>query len=486
MPGEKYSLKTGGKLYVADGERLQVYDTDAGCFFPPQYYRPLFSVATPPSGGGTFLESLNLLTGATAQRFSPDGVSDTFVLAAKNLESVDYVMVGGTSLYRHEFQADIVRGTVKLNTVPAKGIDSVDIGYTRRQNISNIDGCRFVLPFGGDNDTRLFTWGNEAYPSHLWWSGIPTHGNGLYFPADCFNTIGNGDPITSLTRHYDRLLVFTRSASYYLYASQKTDDMGIQYTSFPVFTLSPDRGSLMEGPGILMDNQPLSVGESGLYRWVSTYQRDERNAVLFSRRACETLGKADLSNAGFFDRESKGELWCVLDDRILIYHYRLDVFYLYKGFLPTAFAEMDKTLYFGMENGMVCLYGDMFTDNNTPIIAVWESTYLDFGYPHLRKNVDRCDILLRAESKTNAHITWITDKDTGEGDNPIALNGGLFDFARMDFAALRMDTTLNNLRFTRRIGAKRINVFKLRLQNQHADSSLRLLSLVLGGTLLCK
>ncbi len=476
----------GGNLYLGDGSSWQRFSPGVSRFFTPAYYRPTLTVATPPSGGGTFLESMNLLTGMCAQRFSPDGKSVDFHLANSGIESLDFIRIDGEDIALESYRVDLARGVVSFYNPPAEGSDNLYIAYTvSREEDDNVNGCPYAVTFGGDNDSRLFFWGNKAHPDHLWWSGIPAEGEGLYVPADCYNRIGNGQPITTLTRHYDRLLIFTPYASYYLYAEQKYDPVGNLYTAFPVFTLSVKRGNFHRGVGILMDNHPLSVDAAGFYRWVSTYQRDERNAQHFSSRVQNTLGLSDTASGLYFDRDSKGELWCVLEDKVLIYHYRLDVFYLYRGFVPTTLLEADGQLWFGNARGEVCRFGDCPNDDGRAIEAIWESAYLHFGYPAKKKHIDSFDLLLRTDTFTEADLTWLSDSRE-EGGLPIRLDGATFDFAYIDFSALCLDTNVNTLRFSRRIGAKRVNVFKFRLSNNSPQSRLEPVSILINGTLLCK
>lgn len=477
----------GGRLFVGEGNGWQVFDPESGYFEVPTYYRPLLTVATPPTGGGTVLESINLLWGCVAQRFSPDGKATEFCLASKEIFSVDYILRGGQIIPQADYTVSLGDGTVNFKLPPDAGTDDLTIGYSLyKSKENNVDLCPFALPFGADNDTRLVFFGHPGLPDHIWWSGVGVEGEGLYVPADCYNRIGNGDPITAVTRHYDRLLIFTRSGAFYLSGEEKYDEVGNLYTSFPVTTLSNVRGNLMRGAGLLLDNHPFSVGEGGFYRWVSTYQRDERNAEVFSSRVSKTLSNHDLSQGLYFDRESSGQLWCVLGEKILIYDYRLDVFYLFSGFSPTCFFEYDRKLYFGTQDGRMCLYGEGESDGGKDIDAFFESPYLNFGYPHKTKNIHFCDLVLLTDSKSAARFSYLTDKDAAGRSLPVTANGGTFDFSHLDFQDLSFITAVSTLRFSRRIGAKRLNVFKFRLENKDADSTLRVLSVILDGTILLK
>lgn len=207
-----------------------------------------------------------------------------------------------------------------------------------------------------------------------------------YFPALGYTLVGDGSPITGILRHYNRQLIFTEKAAYYSYLEYATTEDGRQRALFPVLPLSDDRGSVPRGQLVLMENEPCTLNASGLFRWVSTNVRDERNAQCFSLPVQSYLEGKDLAGALLFNRKSEGELWVVLGEEILVYQYTLGCFYRYE-ISPAIchLAEFGGETYFGTEEG-ICQMGGT-TDDGSVIRAYWYSHFLDLGSPEQEKNL---------------------------------------------------------------------------------------------------
>jgi hypothetical protein len=63
-----------------------------------------------------------------------------------------------------------------------------------------------------------------------------------YFPENNFNTVGTKGEITSVLRHYDRLIIFLRGESFYSYQESRIDENGVEYNVFPTRPLSDSIG----------------------------------------------------------------------------------------------------------------------------------------------------------------------------------------------------------------------------------------------------
>lgn len=475
------------KLYFFTGSEIKCFDGQTLSDLSP--YRPLVRIGTLPAGGGTVFEDANLLTGQMRQSFSPDGDSTLFVLALKDVESVDYVTQNGTDLAADSYIVDLEAGTVCFHDAPLGGVpDSLEIGFTKTAEgaAEKITHCRFAVAYCGSNDTRAFLWGNPSYPAMRFYSGVA---EGLpsmdYFPESHFSLVGDGEKITDIIKHYDRQIIFTPHATYYSYPEDAVDADGKSYLSFPVYTLSAVKGSVAEGSASLLDNKPFSVMPDGLYLWNSTSIRDERNAVCFSARIAKVFSKYAPQNALYYNRVSQKELFCVFADGIYVYNYLLDVFYYYEGVSPCAFWEDDRnTLFFGTADGKLCVVGGD-ADGEKTIEAVWQSSHLNLGNPAYTKNLFSVTVGVAPSLANYATLEWTSDKAahrTGENRGAaISFGESLFSFRELRFDAFTFDTAHSTRLFTRRIKIKRLSFFKLIIKHARKNTGLHIFSLLFRG-----
>lgn len=123
------------KVYVLNGHEYKVW-SGTGTFAPVKdnAYIPLVAINTPPAGGGTVFEEINVLTGKKHQQFDGDGASATYQLAETALDSIDSVYVDGTlKTLTTDYTVNLTNGTV-APVVPANftlGVNNVDIYWTK-------------------------------------------------------------------------------------------------------------------------------------------------------------------------------------------------------------------------------------------------------------------------------------------------------------------------------------------------------------------
>lgn len=89
----------GGRLFILDGLKYRVVtETEVGYTVSnveDAGFVPTTSIGMTPSGGGTQLEAVNLLSPKRINSFIADGVSTTFLLDTPELDSIDSVKVDG-------------------------------------------------------------------------------------------------------------------------------------------------------------------------------------------------------------------------------------------------------------------------------------------------------------------------------------------------------------------------------------------------------
>ncbi len=472
------------KLYILDGTEIRELSKNGTNTLTP--YRPTVMISTSPDGSGDMYESPNMLTGAMRQLFTPDGSSSDFKLCMKDIVSIDSVKFEGKELTNYSF--DSTTSVVTFSEPPSDSYpDSLEIDFTveNAEGYEKINNCRYAISYGGDNDTQVFLWGNKNYPSMRFYSGTVDGESSIsYFPEENCSVIGDGGEITTMLRHYDRLLIFTHSEAYYSYGEKKTDPAGREYISYPVFPLSSDKGCIVIGEGVLTDNHPCTVSFGGLYKWTSTSVRDERNAVCFSERISSELTPYRLSKTRLFDRQSTKELFILCPDVVFVYNYELDVFYRYEDIQITHMAENENgELFFALSDGRICIAGGD-DDGGRPIRCEWFSKYFDFGRPEIKKNIYTITLTVNPGVMTYGELTWATDTASHTGfdiKKTLSLGYRLFDFDELSFDDLSFDTAYVAKQLKTRTRIRRFSFFRIGLRSNMKGADLHLLQLLLEG-----
>lgn len=468
------------KVYILNGNDYYSWN-GTGSIATVSGYRPLVATATPPAGGGTALEEINVLTGAKAQKFSGDNVATNYFLAEAAITSVDYVKVGGvTKTVTTDYTVDLTAGKVTFVVAPATGTNNVDIGWTKGSGTRSIvTENKYSLLFGGANDSRVFLYGDAS--NVLVYSGLA---NGVpsaeYFPASAYNQIGSDDsPITYVTKQYDRQIIYTSSKAYYS-TYQYDTTLG---TSFSVYPLNDALGNTPYGQGQLLLNNPFTIYKKTLYQWTATNVRDEKNAMEMSQRVQTELDALDLSTAITIDYERETELWIAVGTTVYIYNYQRDVWYKFiLAHTPTCFLTVDNTLYFGTTNGQIMAFGDLeLTDNGTAIAAVMETGFIDFGKNWIRKFLNFVWVGLQPEAQSKCEIEWQSDYSASSASEVITYN--LISYENLDYSDFTYDLNYNPQPFRLKLKSKKFTYFKLILSNDSSDQTMTILNVTMPALL---
>lgn len=479
------------KVYIQTGSEYQSWDGTT--LANVVGYRPKVAIGTPPSGGigpeanqGKEYEGINLLNGMKHQTFSPDGTATEYVLMEKGLTSVDFVYVDGVlKTVATDYTVDLVNGKVTFTLAPTGGVpDSVDIGWTKGTGSrSEVFSHRFSMFYGGKNDSRIFLYGNGT--NRYIYSGLA---NGVpsaeYFPVFNRRDIGSDEfAVTDIVRQYDRQVIYTDGGeAQYSYYDSFIDALGNTIVDFPTFPLNQTKGNVAPGQVQVLNNNPFSIYE-GVYEWVATSVRDERNANYVSKRVQPDLDILDLSTALTYDFEELSEYWLCVGNKVWVYNYRIDVWYYFELYdTPTCFLTINKELYFGTSKGQIMKFeDDLRSFNGQSIPSRWEMGNYDWDLEFIRKFLNRVWISLQAGSKVGLNVSWETEKNASTQALPIGYN--LFDLKLLDFEDFSFETNYSIQPFRLKIKAKKFAYFKLILENNSATETVTVLSIILLGRL---
>jgi len=457
------------KVYMLNGSEYKSWDGTT--FQDVSGYVPLIATATPPSGGGTDNEGLNLLTGEKRQTFSADGTATEYQLRELILTSVDVVKVGGViKVADTDYTVNLTTGKVTFTTAPVVGVDNIDIQWTKGTGQrSEVTDHKYSMFFGGKNDSRIFMYGNgtNRYIFTGLASGVPS---AEYFPALNYREVGSNQfAVTDIVRQYDRQIIYTDGGeAFYSYYDTFYDSLGNVIVDFPTQPLNNAIGNVALGQAQLIQNNPITI-QNGVYEWQSTSVRDERNAQFISKRVQPSLDLETLSNAITVDWEKRKEYWLAIGTTIWVYNYQLDAWYKFTlTDTPTCFYVIDGDLYFGTSNGQIMKFDKaVYTDNGITISATWEMGFYNFGAEWIRKFMNELWISLKPEAKSSVDLTYQTDREA-DSDIYTAVYS-LATFTEMDFSDFSYLVNYNPQPFRFKVKAKKFVYFKLIFTNDKDD-----------------
>lgn len=416
----------------------------------PDIYVPEVTISKNADGtGGTFLESVNLLTPKRKMSFYDEGKSTKFMLYPKSEiseildESCPYIVkdsvrveylgddgkfhnanftleqeinVVGYNLSKDVQEYTICKPIITLDETypaPIKGQDNIRITYepfTLRKTMSPgvYDGqynkqreellnSTAVKTFGHRTMDRVFiATGNRVYYSAV--------NNAYYFPDDNYVQTSHKANIVGIHRFDDCLLAITgdteaESSIYVIYGS--TDNEGNSY--FAVRQAVGGVGALSEGSFSTLLDEPLFLGWSGVYGIVtndvnSTKLARKRSNQIDSKLLKEKeLAKAIATVWNDYYILCVNSHCYVLDGRQKIQDKGNSTTYNYEAYYwenvpATVFEAYDNELWFGTQDGWVCKF-------NTDIESA--TKYRDGG--SLKDNY--------IEGGTSIHARWSTPLD---------------------------------------------------------------------------
>lgn len=475
-----------GKVYIMNGTDYKEYDGTTYQNVVPYY--PVITIETPPAGGGTLFEEINLYSGGKWQYFVGNGSATAYQLAETNIDAtlltitVDSVVKTETT----DFTVNRTTGVVTFSVAPVNEAD-VRILYFKESatNKALITGHRFMTKFGVSNDTNLFIWGNVNEKNVYRVSGVLKPN---YFPALSFYAESDDEfSVTDLVPQYDRLIIFKEDSTRYSYAQVNPlyeSNKGLNpyiYTSYP---LNDSVGNEAFGQVQLVRNNPVSLRSQSVWEWSNTQVKDERNANIVSDRVKELLLDLDLSTAITHDYQSLKELWINIGSNVYVWNYGNDTWYVYDNISANWFSEYKNKLYYG-GTGSVEIFGEFtknailnkgFNDNGTAVHAIMELGFTDFEANNLTKNSRRLWITLEPQTRTSVTINFETDQDLFDESNEQTSEYFFLDFNDVDFNEFPFTTNPNPQGERLKIRAKKYQYIKFIFENNKLNQGLTLLS----------
>ena len=458
------------RLYILDGTNIKTYT--GSVFANATGYVPTIKTACTPAGVGTDLEQLNMLSTYRKVLFSGDGSSVDYHLPETNISSDVTAKVNGTATTA--FSVNTTTGVITFTTPPGSGTNNVEIQYNKASTLGDVKNCKYAQKFGLADDTRLFAYGDSSHPNRIYFSDLDITGvgNPLYFPANNFIDVGStNEPVTDISRQYDRLIVSKPSECYYMIYDPITDTNGDTIITFPTYPLNKSHGMVAKGKGQVLDNYVTTIDNSGIIQWTNTQSRDERNAQVISTRVNEWLQSHDLTKAVTLDYQEEKEYWLAIDKEVLVYNYANSTFFLLE--LPDKVKTLTSykgVIYLGTETSICEFKKRATTYNGTTIDAEWQGGFYDFEAEYKRKTMRILWITVKPQEKTYMSVNYISDRNVGMNEREISRQ--TFSYEYWNYADFTYNSSVSVKPFKIKLKAKKFAFLKLIIKNNKPDYKL--------------
>lgn len=439
-----------GKLYLLNGHEYKVWDGNTSHAFSPVVgYIPIVQTATTPGGAGTLLENVNRLTAKRRVQFSPDGTETVFHLPEKGIASVDKVIHVVTEM-TSGWSANITDGTVTFTEAPTAGTNTIEITYTASASLrADVEHMRFSEFYNGVSDTRVFLYGDGT--NRTIYSGIDGDtgkASAEYFPDLYEISVGESNtPITSLVRHYSKLMAYKSNSAWTIQYSMMTLADGTTTSAFYCHSVNRQIGNDAPGQVKLLENNPVTLDGEKVYHWKSgssygaSIVNSETNAKRISDRVNRSLARMPYAELRTFNIKQYSEFWFLHGGMALIMNYANNTWYVYEQLPFDYIIEANNELYgFGLNGGVFHFSRRYRSDDGEPIDCYAETGAMDFGRDWLQKFSAMIFVAIQPETNARVHVTVETNRRSDYSDGIVAANQATFthvDFNHFSFSTNR-------------------------------------------------
>ena len=470
--GEKVYLLNGSEYMSWDGQEYTQFASVEG-------YVPLVQVATTPEGAGTLLEPVNRLTGKRRVSFSPDGEAKTFQLPQQNIHEVLSVKLLDEE---QEFTADLVKGTVTLNTDPEKGTDTMEVLYSAGGGAAHeVTAMRYSELFNGSTDARIFLYGdgtNRAiYSGVEYSSGQPS---AEYFPDLYELRVGESNtPITALVRHYSRMMAYKPNSAWVVQYGSVTLEDGINTAAFYVQPVNRQLGNDAMGQVKLLENSPLTFDRGSVYQWRSTNSSGyigtaENNAKRISDRVAFTMREFEMRDVQTANCKAEHEFWIMHNGTAVILNYANDTWYVFRDIPFRLLLEVETERYGITDDGRVVHFSRSYrSDDGRDIDCYAVTGAMDFGRDWQYKYSPMLFVAMQPESNARIEVSVDSDRRSDYPSKTVAYS--LFTFAHVDFAHFSFNTNRKPQVARLKMKVKKATYYRLIFKSRSASATATIL-----------
>ena len=449
------SFLFGEKFYLLDGAHYLVYGGASVAAVGTSATVPTTSIGADPNGGNrqTYQE-INLLSHYRKNSFAGNGTSTVYYLDTTGLDaSSAYTMQawvnGVLKTEGSDFSVNRTAGSVTFSTAPAApataGTDNVVIQFrkTMSGNAEKITNCTIARTF----DNRVFFTGNPDYPNAVFHCELD---DASYFRETAYYTDGEDDAeIKALIRGSDVLIAVKENrgsgCKVYLHSPSLDSSLGKVY---PVTATEIALGASCTGINFSDDIVYLSPMGLEAIAITSTGASLKHRSTMVDRRL---INESDAQSM-------KAEIWnnylvisagsrMYLADSRQMFRGSQNVeyeWYFWENvgvssddgsmfYAATCLREHGGSLYFGCENGTVCVFSGT-TDCGAAIESYWTTPMDNFGTMTYYKQIERAGGAAEIKRIQNSIIKVDVQTDKENWENVLRSTTAGFSFLPEKFS----------------------------------------------------
>lgn len=386
-----------GDIYLVDGKEAYRY-VGGATLAPFRGYVPLYGKDwDPESFSNPICEPINLLCDKICITYRTQEAY-YYLRTGVPLSSVEFVFVDGKPLSTKAYTLS-EDGTVIDFTTLFQSTEAVVVYATVDASLwrdATLRSCTEITDCETFEGTRVFLYGGED-PSRLFVSK-PVDGaslarareqlpeaTSLYVPKGMELSVGNGRPITAVTRVGDRIMICTERETFL--SEDLTENFNAWRISLRSLSGAVGCGSV-GGVARIDGGAPVTVSTGGLYRWTVDPDPERPCSVTcLSAPIAPLLGENAFSIGRIFYEQARDTLWFYVPDnaegRVFLYDCAARRWYAYVGVAARRiFSVGERVGFFGGD--AVCLFDSGRTVDLCPfgereIAGIYESRRMDFG-----------------------------------------------------------------------------------------------------------
>lgn len=489
------SWEFGGKLYIADGKTLLVYDGETVKTAQSLARVPLVTIAKAPVGGGTQYEPLNLLQPKFEERFAGTEDAKAYHLSFSGLDSTAveaYVLNNsGNWVQKKEesdFTVDRPAGIVNFNTAPGKspisGEDNVKIIASRtvKGYADRINKCSIGIAFGVNGAAdRLFLAGNPDFINYDWYSG---QNDPTYWGDTDYSVLGQSDSaVMGYSIVNARLAAHKNAPAAERNVILREGNLVDNKPTFPIVNMLQGVGAIAPFSFANLATEPVFLTELGIYAITAADISGEKYA---QNRSFFLNGKL-LNEPGMkeaFAVVYKDMYWLALNGKAYIldglqpvqtdksapYSNRQYAGFYCTGIPARVMWVEDNVLYFGSEGGEIrAFYTDptaqlSYSDDGKPIYACWTTPDIFGKNFHRFKNFRRFYVGISAAVATSVRA-WARESGLWEEQFFDDTTARYFDWSQITWDKWSWSTDTTPRTIGEKIRVKKVDKAAFRVEN---------------------
>ena len=411
-----------GYYYIIDSDEL--YVIKSGGIVKATGYAPLYGKDWPTGEVGEVNEPLNTLTRQARISYIVTDPPNIFLCTKYPVASVEAVYVNGERLSSSEYEIDSELNTININLMDPGDKILVYLTYASDScSLERLKKNTNATVFGGINNSRVFMWSDNSH--YMFCSSYVSEeayaeseaiysGNGaLYFPSMHEFCVGDGSKnIKGVSRHYDRLLIFTEGETWMADSSVNSTELT------PILRINSSSGALSNLGIARCENDPVSVDRGRILRWKSnTDELDDCNSYVISEEIKALLNDDFYAQAVAFEDKFHSEvLFARRNDesgKVYVYEEKNGNWYTYDLVALSGFYAGKNNVGFYAGGKLYTfddsLSFDIYEDGAQKSVSATLSTYpMDFGLPHNKKRLAVLNMLADTDGE-DVKISFVSD-----------------------------------------------------------------------------